>query len=227
MISIIIPALNEERALPLTLDSLLQQTGYFEVIVVDGGSHDRTVEMAHRWPAVKVITSLAGRAVQMNAGAAIAQGELLLFLHADTLLPAGAIQQLNEMAADPVILWGGFHQQFSGHHPSLKCISWITNTRCFITRVFYGDQAMFVRREVFQQAGAFPAGLLEDIEMSKRLRKLSRPVFLPDFVVTDSRKFEQMGPIRSLLRCLLLLACYGLRLPLLGQRFFYAGQVMI
>jgi GT2 family glycosyltransferase len=158
--------------------------------------------------------------VQMNAGAAAAQGELLLFLHADTLLPEGAIARLNELLAEPLMLWGGFHQQFSGQRPSLKFISWITNTRCLITRVFYGDQAMFVRPEVFAQAGGFPAGLLEDIEMSKLLRKLSRPAFVPEAVVTDSRKFEQMGPIRSLFRCLLLLTCYGLRLPLLGRHFF-------
>jgi rSAM/selenodomain-associated transferase 2 len=220
MISVIIPALNEERALPVTLKSLFQQADKFEVLVVDGGSSDSTVAIARGWPAVQVVISVAGRAAQMNAGAAVAQGELLLFLHADTLLPEGAIARLNELAADPLMLWGGFHQQFSGQHPSLKFISWITNTRCLITRVFYGDQAMFVRPKVFAQAGGFPAGLLEDIEMSKRLRKLSRPVFRPEFVVTDSRKFEQMGPIRSLLRCFLLLACYGLRLPLLGRRFF-------
>jgi rSAM/selenodomain-associated transferase 2 len=220
MISIIIPALNEARALPATLQSLFAQTGSFEVILVDGGSHDRTIELAREWRAVNVITSTAGRDVQMNAGAAVAQGELLLFLHADTLLPEGAIMRLNELLTEPLMLWGGFHQQFSGRRPSLKFVSWVTNTRCLITRIFYGDQAMFVRPEVFAQVGGFPAGLLEDIEISKCLRKVSRPMFVPEFVVTDSRKFEQMGPIRSLLRCLLLLTCYGLRLPLLGRRFF-------
>jgi rSAM/selenodomain-associated transferase 2 len=220
MISVIIPALNEERALPLTLESLFQQSGDFEVIVVDGGSHDRTVEVAHRWPAVRVITAAAGRAEQMNAGAALAQGELLVFLHADTLLPDNTTQLLAQLADDKAALWGGFHQQFSGRSRSLRFISWLTNTRCLITKVFYGDQGLFVNREMFAKVGGFQTGHLEDINISKRLRKLSPPVFLAECVITDSRKFEQMGPIRSLCRCLLILTCYGLRLPLFGQRFF-------
>lgn len=220
MISVIIPALNEERALPATLSCLFEQPGEFEVILVDGGSYDRTVELAKRWPEVKILATAAGRAQQMNKGAAEASGELLLFLHADTRLPVGSIKQLAALVDDPGFAWGGFHQAFSGSGYSLRFISWLTNARCLLTRVFYGDQAMFVCRSVFVAAGGFPEGLLEDIRLSQLLKREHKPVFLPDRVVTDSRKFEQLGPFRSLGLCLIILACHGLRLPLLGQRFF-------
>ncbi|MGI9290459.1 MAG: TIGR04283 family arsenosugar biosynthesis glycosyltransferase [Gammaproteobacteria bacterium] len=220
MISVIIPALNEEQALPATLEQLFRLKGHCEVILVDGGSTDQTRQVAAQWPQVRILQSAAGRGRQMNEGAAVARGNILLFLHADTLLPESALTTLNENFADPNIEWGGFRHRFSGSGLALRFISWLTNTRCLITRIFYGDQAMFVRRSVFEEMGGYPDAQLEDITLSKHLRRRSKPLFLELQVITDSRKFEQMGPVRSLTRCLLILICYGLRLPLLGQRFF-------
>jgi rSAM/selenodomain-associated transferase 2 len=223
MISVIIPALNEARALPATLRSLFAQTGAFEVILVDGGSDDATISIARGWEQVRVLSCAPGRATQMNAGAAAATGELLLFLHADTVLPDRAIVDLNALEATAAVEWGGFHQQFSGDTWGLRAISRLHNWRCLLTGVFYGDQAMFVRRRVFNALGGFPVEpVMEDVIISEQLLKQSKPVFMPDQVITDSRKFEHMGPLRGFLRCLLILVCYELRLPILGRSFFAA-----
>ncbi|MGI9341714.1 MAG: TIGR04283 family arsenosugar biosynthesis glycosyltransferase [Gammaproteobacteria bacterium] len=220
MISVIIPALNEATALPATLESLRQQAGAFETIVVDGGSSDETIAVAERFGDVSVISAPRGRAVQMNAGADIAAGDILLFLHADTLLPTGAIRSLNALESDQRCQAGGFRQRFSGRHWTLRFVSWLHNRRCALTGIFYGDQAMFVRRELFRELGGFPSGDMEDIAFSESVRKHCEPTFLNATVVTDSRKFERMGPLRSLFRCLTLLVCYELRMPLLGRAFF-------
>ena len=223
MISVIIPALNEARALPVTLRHLLAQPGEFEVILVDGGSDDDTVSLARAWKQVKVLSSDPGRAAQMNSGAAAANGDLLLFLHADTILPDGAIAHLNALESDATVEWGGFHHQFSGNTWALRMISRLHNWRCTLTGVFYGDQAMFVRRRLFNALGGFPGELVrEDVIFSETLLQRTKPVFLPDRVITDSRKFEHMGPLRSFLRCLLILICYELRLPIRGRSFFAA-----
>ena len=157
----------------------------------------------------------------MNAGAAQAQGELLLFLHADTLLPEAGIALLNAMEADPAFGWGGFHHRFSGSHPALGLVSRLHNFRCGMTKIFYGDQAMVVRRSLFEAVGGFPEdGPLEDIRLSEQLLARTAPAFFDESIVTDSRKFEQMGPWISLFRCLSILVSYELRLPLLGRKFF-------
>jgi len=223
MISVIIPTLNEERALPETLRELCQQSGEFEVILVDGGSCDNTVAIARAWPDLKVLTSSAGRATQMNRGAAAACGNLLLFLHADTVLPDGAIESLVRLELKDPQQWGGFHQSFTADTAGLRAVSRLHNWRCGLTGIFYGDQAMFVASEMFARLGGFPSvPILEDVMLSEQLLKLAKPIFLPGTVKTDSRKFEQMGSLRSFLRCLLILLSYELRLPILGQRFFSA-----
>ena len=220
MISVIIPTLNEMKALPGTLDALLGQAGDYEVIVVDGGSTDTTLDIVARYAGLRVLQSQRGRAVQMNAGARLARGEILLFLHADTLLPPNAISELNALELDANCHGGGFHHAFSGRHWTLRAVSWLHNKRCQLTGIFYGDQAMFVRRALFDELGGFPAGELEDIVLSEHMRECCTPHFLAACVITDSRKFEQMGPLRSFVRCLLILACYELRLPLRGRAFF-------
>jgi rSAM/selenodomain-associated transferase 2 len=219
MISVVIPALDEEAALPATLRALLAQPGAGEVIVVDGGSSDRTREIAASFPGVRVIGAPRGRARQMNAGARLATGTWLLFLHADTRLPEAALAQIAALAAD--VQAGGFRHRFSGDDWRLRLVSRIDNFRCERTRVFYGDQAPFVRRELFWRLGGYPdTPILEDVEFGERLAAVTRPTLMRDAAVTDARKFLRMGVFRSFGRCLLILACRQLRLPIPARVFF-------
>ena len=215
MISVIIPFLDEERALVPTLAALFGSATECEVIAVDGGSRDRSRAILARYPRIKVIGARRGRAEQMNAGAAIARGNLLLFLHADTTLPSGALEALQRRMADPQFQWGGFRHSFSNADWRFASISRLHNWRCRLTRVFYGDQAMFVRRTLFVAAGGFPAGRMEDIELSEKLRRSARPVLIEQKVVTDSRKFVQMGVWTAFAHVLAILVCtaLGLRYP--------------
>ena len=221
VISVIIPVYNEEKALPQTLDRVLRQAGDFEVIVVDGGSVDRTCEIARPEARVQLFSAPKGRASQMNAGARAARGEWLLFLHADTLLPEGSLHCLNLLETDTKIQAGGFRHRFSGNDWRLRLISWIDNVRTRITRIIYGDQAMFVRRLLFERLGGFPdQPNLEDIVFCQKVKRISWPVVLNQYVITDSRKFVQLGVWRSLWRCLMILLCHGLRLHRVPQAFF-------
>lgn len=219
MISVVIPAYNEEKALPTTLARVFAQYGEYEVIVVDGGSADRTREIAAAETRVRTITAPKGRASQMNAGARQARGEWLLFLHADTLLPDGALATIT--ALPDTVQAGGFRHRFSGHDWRLRLISRLDNLRCRWTRVFYGDQALFVRRTLFERLGRFPENHpLEDVVFGERLRKVTRPRLLDLHVTTDARKFAQMGIWKSLGRMALILTCHELRLPIPARTFF-------
>ncbi len=230
MISIIIPTYNEEKALPKTLQALLSQPGEFETILVDGGSTDRTravvadhISLTQHsvLSTVQLITAPKGRASQMNAGAKEAKGEWLLFLHADTILPDGAIQRLNDMETDQSIQAGGFMHQFSGDDWRLKCISFLDNFRCTRSRIIYGDQALFVRRTLFEQLGGFPnQPILEDVAFCERLIKVANPLLLYPPVITDARKFIKMGIWRSFIRVLLIILHVEFRLPTLPRVFF-------
>jgi rSAM/selenodomain-associated transferase 2 len=230
MVSVVIPAYNEEKALPNTLHALFSQPGDYEVLAVDGGSTDRTralvSEIANdtQHSALRTVRLLAapkGRASQMNEGAKQARGEWLLFLHADTLLPAGAIQRLNEMETDRSVQAGGFMHQFSGDDWRLRCISFLDNFRCTRSRIIYGDQALFVRRSLFERLGGFPnQPILEDVTFCERLIKVTEPLLLFPPVITDARKFLKMGVWRSFLRVLLIILHVEYRLPVIPRTFF-------
>ena len=242
MISVIMPAYNEERALPDTLRALFTQQGDYEVVVVDGGSTDQTRAIVESFGFIDSASAPRrssdisrdtfhgsrftfhapkGRASQMNAGAKGARGEWLLFLHADTVLPSGAIQRLNEMEADQTIQAGGFMHQFSGDDWRLKLISFLDNFRCIRSRIIYGDQALFVRRALFEQLGGFPnRPILEDVAFCERLIAVTTPLLLSPSVVTDARKFLKMGVWRSFLRVLLIILHVEFHLPVLPRSFF-------
>lgn len=219
MISIIIPVLNEERALPATLQHVFSQAGKFEVIVVDGGSTDSTLDIVRQDSRIQLQSAATGRASQMNAGAQQANGEWLLFLHADTHLPKNALLTVEQLSSE--VQAGGFKHLFSGQAWSLRLISWLDNLRCRLTRIIYGDQVMFVRRELFNKLGMFPnEPVMEDVLFSEQLVKVTRPVILDSYVITDSRKFEQSGVWLSFWRVFLILTSHTLHLPIPARKFF-------
>ncbi len=217
-ISVVIPVLNEELRLGGTLANVLPQLPE-EVLVVDGGSRDATVAIATATAGVRLLRADKGRARQMNAGAAAARGDWLLFLHADTLLPPQALARIAALPAS--VLAGAFRHRFSSDDWRLRLISRLDNYRTRLTRIAFGDQAMFVRRELFERLGGFPpCEVMEDVAFGERLRHATAPILLADEAITDSRKFEQMGIWSSLARVAVLLVCHRLRLPLVGRRFF-------
>ncbi len=221
MVSVIVPTYNEEKALAATLRHLLTQRGEYEVIVVDGGSVDQTCEIVRAAPRIRLLTASKGRASQMNAGAREATGEWLLFLHADTLLPESALARLNALEEVWTVQAGGFLHQFTGSDWRLRLISYLDNVRCHRSRIIYGDQAMFVRRSLFERLGGFPRRpILEDVAFCEKLVRVVTPVLLAPPVQTDSRKFVQMGIWRSFVRVLLIILYVEFRLPVLPRAFF-------
>ena len=202
-LSIIIPVLNEAGVLPGLLDHLvpLRACGA-EVIVVDGGSGDDSQQIASRAGA-QVICTGRGRARQMNAGASAAHGDALLFLHADTRLPLCAGCAI-EAAIKPggrtdEFAWGHFAVRIDGRLFMLRVVARLMNWRSRLTGIATGDQAMFMTRRAFEAVGGFPdQPLMEDIEMSKRLLALSRPICLMARVVTSGRRWETHGVWRTI-----------------------------
>ena len=192
-ISIVMPVLNEAAGIVPTLAALapLRARGV-EVIVVDGGSSDDTVALATPW-ADCVLVFPGGRARQMNAGAARATGEVLLFLHADTQLAAGADELVVE-ALRGNAAWGRFDVRIDGAHWMLRVVATLMNLRSRWSGIATGDQAIFMRRALFDAVGGFPdQPLMEDVEISRRLRAVSRPVCLRAKVRTSGRRWESRG----------------------------------
>ena len=200
MLSIIIPCLNEADCIAETLAALgpARRRGT-EVIVVDGGSHDDTVERATA-AADTVISASRGRAIQMNAGAVRARGEILLFLHADTRPP----EQLDGLIIDGLNRagrsWGRFDVTIGGTHLLLRVVQAMMNFRSRVTGIATGDQGIFVTRTLFTAAGGYPEiPLMEDIELSKRLKRFAPPLCLKHRIVTSGRRWERNGVVRTIL----------------------------
>lgn len=195
-LSIIVPVLNEAPGIVEFLTSLsaLRALGA-QLIVVDGGSSDGTLESAAPF-ADLVIRAKGGRAVQMNAGAAHAQGEALLFLHADTFLPQDADSLIETALAGRE--WGRFDVRFEDSAFAMRAIAAMMNLRSRVSGIATGDQAIFVCRDTFAQLGGFAAiPLMEDIELSKRLKRISRPACLRQCVTTSSRRWKKHGVWRT------------------------------
>jgi len=205
LISVVIPALNEEASLAAAIRSC-RAAGPCEVVVADGGSTDRTAAIAGEL-ADRTVVSARGRAVQMNAGAAAALGEILLFLHADTLLPPDGIARVREAMADPALVGGAFRIRLCASpaasprtRAALAVIGRAIGLRARLTRSYTGDQAMFVRAERFRAAGGYPEiPLMEDVEWSKRMARDGRTVLLPACVRSSGRRWESWGPARTVL----------------------------
>lgn len=196
-LSIVIPALNEAENIIPSLRALaaLAARGA-QRIVVDGGSSDDTAARA-TGNAERVIVAARGRASQMNAGAAAASGDVLLFLHADTRLPEDADRLV--AAALERRLWGRFDVRIEGGGAWAELVAWFMNRRSRLTGIATGDQAMFTRRETFEQLGGFaPIPLMEDIQMSRRLKALGRPACIATPVVTSGRRWARNGPWRTI-----------------------------
>ena len=213
-LSIVVPVLDEAEGIVATLASLapLRARGA-ELIVVDGGSRDATVARAQAL-ADRVIEGPRGRARQMNAGAAVARAPTLLFLHADTRLPEDADRLIASALGAAPLAWGRFDVAIEGHSRMLPVVAAMMNLRSRLSGIATGDQAMFMTRAAFEAAGGFPdQPLMEDIELSARLKRLSAPVCLRERVLTSGRRWEQRGvwPTIVLMWRLRLLYALGVR----------------
>ena len=223
MLSVIIPTLNEETALPDTLDVLFEQITDEEVIVVDGGSSDNTKDICKQYPSVSFISSEKGRAAQLNTGARISRGDILLFLHADTLLPESALSDIKQQINQAGHKAGGFKHSFGSKDWRLQLVSFLDNRRCLKTRIIYGDQAMFIRRDLFDQLNGYPdVSIMEDIYFCEELVKHTEPVIIESFVDTDPRKFIKMGIWRSLYRVAAIQTRHELKLPVANDHPFFS-----
>ncbi len=204
-ISVIIPTLNEGQYVLSAIRSAKQPPRKCEIVVVDGGSTDDTVTVARAH--ALVIKSLRGRAVQMNAGARHSTGDVLLFLHADSCLPPHALANLAQVMADPQIVGGTFMLRFD--HPKwlLRCIAFFSG---FKFRYFhYGDQGIFVRRDIFEQLGGFQEmPIMEDLDFLRRLRRRGRVALIKLPITTSARRFLENGILRHQLHTMVLVILY-------------------
>jgi rSAM/selenodomain-associated transferase 2 len=197
-ISVIIPTLNEEHQLAATVASA-RSSAVCEIIIADGGSSDGTVHCA-RTSAERVVTVPRGRAMQMNAGAAVARGDVLLFLHADTRLPAQFAAAILDGLADEQCVGGRFDVHLMPSSPLLWLTGELMNIRSRLSGIATGDQTIFVRRDVFHRIGGFPEiPLMEDIAFTRALKRHGRTVCLRQRVVTSSRRWRANGIVRTVL----------------------------
>ncbi|MDZ7662971.1 TIGR04283 family arsenosugar biosynthesis glycosyltransferase [Thiohalophilus sp.] len=197
-LSIIIPTLNEADSLPATLERLqpLRSRGH-EVILVDGGSMDKTIDIAR--PLVdRILNSEPGRARQMNVGASQARGDIFWFLHADTLIPVLTDQIIDHAIDGRKLAWGRFDVRLSGKDVRLRLIAFMMNRRSRLTGIATGDQGIFVTRALFETINGFiEQPLMEDIEISRRLKRHARPICLEQKLITSSRRWETRGIWRT------------------------------
>ncbi|MGZ5113715.1 MAG: TIGR04283 family arsenosugar biosynthesis glycosyltransferase [Usitatibacter sp.] len=209
-LSIIVPVLDEASSIEATLAAVQPwRARGIEVVVVDGGSRDATRDLA-RPLADRVIDAPRGRASQMNAGARAAAGGVLLFVHADTILPGAAADLVQRMDASGRE-WGRFDVAIAGADPLLRLVARLMNARSRLTGIATGDQAMFVRRAAFEAVGGFPEiPLMEDVALSKKLRRRSAPLCLRERVLTSGRRWERHGALRTILLMWRLRLAYAL-----------------
>jgi len=237
LVSIIIPALNEAPAIGDTLASLARQAPPWEVIVADGGSEDGTPGVvAEDMPEASVIAPGRGRARQMNAGAAVATGDILLFLHADTRLPEGALAAVRAALADPAAAGGCFRTAFDlgaaptgaeAFGPAGRAFMRLWEARLWMQwhRFAFGDRALFARRPAFDAVGGFPRQpIFEDLDFVRSLRRHGRFLFLDAEVTTSARRYRRHGALRQQLRNLGLWTAWNAGVPPRRLKPFYSDH---
>ncbi|MEA5468953.1 TIGR04283 family arsenosugar biosynthesis glycosyltransferase [Spirulina sp. 06S082] len=197
MISIIIPVLNEAKTIQTTLLTL-EKSPSLEIIVVDGGSEDDTLKLAQEWGAITISSPQTGRAKQMNTGAAIASGEILLFLHADTHLPRGYAKMVQDTLGRSQAIAGAFELKIAGEMRALRWVERMVNLRSHYCSLPYGDQSLFLKATTFQDLGGFPdIPLMEDFEFVRQLRKAGRIYIVPHPVLTSGRRWQKLGVLKT------------------------------
>jgi rSAM/selenodomain-associated transferase 2 len=198
-LAIVVPALDEAANLAQLLPDLARDCPGAEIVVADGGSRDETAAVVARAPGPRLLAAARGRALQMNHGARATGGDTLLFLHADTRLPAGAAEAIERALAEPGVVGGRFDVRFDNERALFRVIAWFMNTRSRASGICTGDQAIFVRRADFEAIGGYPEiPLMEDIELSRALKRRGRMRALRLRVTTSARKWEREGPLRTI-----------------------------
>lgn len=191
MISVIIPTLNEAKSISNCLSSLFSQKGNFEVIIVDAGSKDKTIEKAAKFN-VRIVRSKKGRALQMNKGASLAKGNILWFLHADIVVPKNAISKIE--AACKKSVGGAFYKKYDKKSFLLSVNVLVSKIRIGVFKSFWGNECIFVRKDVFEKMNGFKEiPIMEDVDFSKRLRKAGNIAVIKEYVVASSRKYLKNG----------------------------------
>ncbi len=209
MVSIIIPTLNEEEIIGEALARLSRMKGECEIIVADGGSVDKTVEIASAFAGT--ISSPKGRGIQMNEGARAASGNTLLFLHADTIIPEDAISEICESLQDCNIVGGTFRRCYDNRNLLLRPAGFYTYTNFHLFGIIAGDQGIFVRKNVFDEIGGFPdIPLMEEVEFTRNLKKRGRIIFLNSVAIVSARRFVEKGVVKTYLTMLLCMILYRL-----------------
>lgn len=223
IISIIIPVLNEAHIIKSTLEKL-QSYRDVEIIVVDGGSQDDTVAIAQT-TGVKTITVTGGRATQMNRGAEIAQGNILLFLHIDTQLPTNFIESITQTLEQPKVVAGAFELAIAGKKRSLRWIEILVKIRSHLLSLPYGDQAIFIAKETFSAIGEFyEMPIMEDFELMQRLKRQGKIAIAPAAVVTSDRRWQKLGVWQTTMVNQLVIAGYYLGISPDKLSLFYRSR---
>ena len=211
-LSIIIPTLNEAHSIGATLDAMKEVRGRVEVLIVDGGSSDRTLEILKERGA-RVVLSERGRGTQMHAGARVARGDVLWFLHADTTPPPDAAERITEALGDPRVVGGNFRLRFDGPLRAARFLTWLY-PQLRKLGLCYGDSGIFVRASVYESVGGFkPFPIFEDLDLVRRLRRRGRMAHVPVELLTSSRRFEGRSFALTFARWSALQVLYGLGVP--------------
>jgi rSAM/selenodomain-associated transferase 2 len=224
-ISVIIPTYNEENYISCCIESIRAQNRPAEIIVTDGGSKDGTLSIAHRFSEEVVVVDEKNLGKQLNAAAAIATGETLLFLHADSLLTAGIFDQIELCLKQAEYIGGAFKMELTGKRKFYRILEAGGDLYCQLTKTYFGDRGIFIRTSAFKQLGGFnELPIMADVEFSRRMKSIGKTAFLPGPLITSSRKFDGEGILQVLYKIFWALMAYRLGCPPEKIRKKYYGR---